>query len=230
MSGNGCVAEARARWRQRAKSHFNCVNNTKGKLPALLAGVGGLSYSISFVILARSAPDVSAVLSPLFLALGGPLASAVLLALYNRVRETEPTFALWALLMGTVAALGSALHGGYDLANAINPPALGSGLQTSLNALPSQIDPRGLLTFGVSGVAFLILASLIVRGGQLPKGLGYLGLLLGVLLIVVYLGRLILLQPTNPFLLGAAALTGFLASPLWYIWLGVVLLRRPNAQ
>ncbi len=201
-----------------------------GGLCAFIAGLGGLGYSISFVIISKSAPDVSDVLSPLFLLIGGLLGSAVMLALYQRLRETEATFALWAALLGVAAALGSALHGGYDLANAINPPALSAPFHTDLNTLPSQVDPRGLMTFGVTGLAFLIVAWLIVRGGQLPRSLGYLGYALAVLLIIVYLGRLILLQPSNPVLLGAAALTGFLLAPIWYIWLGLVLWRSPRVQ
>ena len=200
-----------------------------GGLCALIAGVGGLAYSVSFVILSKSAPDVSTILTPLLLLVGGLLSSAVMLALYQRLRETEATFALWAAILGVVAALGSAVHGGYDLANAINPPALSASFHDDLNTLPSQIDPRGLLTFGVTGLAVLVLAWLIVRGGQFSKGLGYLGYALGILLVIVYLGRLILLQPTNLFLLGAAALTGFLLAPLWYIWLGVILWRGHKA-
>jgi hypothetical protein len=201
-----------------------------GGLCAFLAGIGGLGYSISFVIINKSAPDVSTVLSPMFLLIGGLLSSAVLLALYQRLRETEATFALLAALLGVLAALGSAVHGGYDLGNALNPPALSADFQTNLNSLPSQIDPRGLLTFGVTGIAFLIFAWLIVRGGHLPRNLGYLGYALGVLLVIVYLGRLILLQPSNPFLLGAAGLTGFLLAPSWYIWLGWLLWRGQRAS
>ena len=201
-----------------------------GGLCAFIAGVGGLCYSISFVIISKSAPDVSNVLSPLFLLIGGLLSTAVMLALYQRLRETDATFALWAALLGVVAALGSAVHGGYDLGNAINPPALSASFQTDLTTLPSQVDPRGLLTFGVTGIAFLVVAWLIVRGGQLPRGLGYLGYALAILLIIVYLGRLILLSPNNLFLLGAAGLTGFILAPLWYIWLGLVLWRRQPAQ
>jgi hypothetical protein len=201
-----------------------------GSLCAFIAGVGGLCYSISFVIISKSAPDVSNVLSPLFLMIGGLLSSAVMLALYQRLRETDATFALWAALLGLVAALGSAVHGGYDLANAINPPTFSSSFKTDLSNLPSQVDPRGLLTFGVTGIAFLVLAWLIVRGGQLPRGLGYLGYALAILLVIVYLGRLILLDPSNLFLLGAAGLTGFILAPLWYIWLGLVLWRSQPAQ
>jgi hypothetical protein len=201
-----------------------------GGLCAFIAGLGGLCYSVSFVILSKSAPDVSNILTPLFLMVGGLLSSAVMLALYQRLRETEATFALWAAILGVVAALGSAVHGGYDLANAINPPTLSDSFHTDLSNLPSQVDPRGLLTFGVTGLAFLVVAWLIVRGGQFPKGLGYLGYALAILLVIVYLGRLILLDPANLFLLGAAGLTGFVLAPLWYIWLGLVLWRGPKAQ
>ncbi len=38
--------------------------------------------------------------------------------------------------------------------------------------LPSQIDPRGMLTFGVAGVGLWVIAWLILRRGQFPRGLG----------------------------------------------------------
>jgi hypothetical protein len=50
-------------------------------------------------------------------------------------------------------------------------------------------------------------------------------LLLGGLLIVVYLGRLIVLTPSSPLVLGPAALTGFILNPLWYLLLGMRLRR-----
>ncbi len=45
------------------------------------------------------------------------------------------------------------------------------------------------------------------------------------LLLVVYLGRLIILNPKNPVLLTAAILTGFVLSPAWFFWLGRELMR-----
>jgi hypothetical protein len=44
-----------------------------------------------------------------------------------------------------------------------------------------------------------------------------------VLLIVLYLGRLIALDPTNLVILVPALLNGFLINPGWYIWLGAAL-------
>ncbi len=188
-------------------------------LCAILTGIAGFLYSVAFIIISRSAPNLSDLLSALFLMLGGLLSTAALVAVYNRLRETEAAFALWALLLGLVGAVGSAIHGGFDLANAINPPA-SPGL-----GLPSQIDPRGLLTFGVSGVALFIVAWLIRRGGQFPRGLGYLGYLSAVLLIVLYLGRLIVPSATSPVIVVPALLEGFLVNPIWYIWLGIALWR-----
>jgi hypothetical protein len=178
-----------------------------------LAGLSGFLYSVAFIVLQNN------LLSGLFLALGGLFATAVLTGVYGRVRSTDPLFALWAFLLGIAGGIGSVIHGGYDLANAINPPA---ELATEL---PNPIDPRGLLTFGIAGIAVVVLSWLIGRSAGFSKGLSYLGYLLGVLLAILYLARLIVLAPTNPLVLVPALLAGFLINPLWYIWLGYSLWR-----
>jgi hypothetical protein len=188
-----------------------------GGLCAILVGVSGFLYSVAFVILRSTS------LSALFLLLTGLLGTAALVAIYARLRDTDMSFALWALFLGTVSALGSALHGGYDLANALNPPAT-----TNLD-LPSQIDPRGMLTFGVAGLALWVMAWLILRGVQFPRGLGYLGYVTAALLIIIYLARLIVLDATSPLVLVPALLAGFVASPVWYVWLGLNLWRGARA-
>jgi hypothetical protein len=188
-----------------------------GGLCAIMCGVSGFLYSVAFVILRSTS------LSALFLLLTGLLGTATLVAIYARLRETDVSFALWALLLGTVSALGSALHAGYDLANALNPPAT-----TNLD-LPSQIDPRGMLTFGVAGLALWVMAWLILRGVQFPRGLGYLGYVTAALLIIIYLARLIVLDATSPLVLVPALLAGFVASPVWYVWLGLNLWRGARA-
>ena len=157
-------------------------------------------------------------LSSIFLTSIGLLSTVVLVAVYDRLRETNATSAILALVLGLVGALGSAVHGGYDLAIALSLPALAPG------DLPSQIDPRGLLTFGVSGIALFIVACLICRGRQFPIGLAYLGGVSAVLLVLLYLGRLTVQDPTNPVVLVPAVLNGFLVGPAWYLWMGGVLL------
>jgi len=179
----------------------------------VLAGAFGLLYAVSFIVLQDE------LLSGLFLMLGGLLATAALTALFHRVREVDPSLALWALGLVIFGALGSVIHGGYDLANAIHPPA------TPNTDLPNAIDPRGLLTFGLSGIGLFVLAWLIGRTAGFPKGLSYLGYVLAVLSVVLYVGRLIVLSPRNPLIFVPALLAGFVVYPLWYVWAGLVLWR-----
>jgi hypothetical protein len=183
---------------------------------AVLAGVSGFLYSISFIVLQ------SDLLSALFLMLGGLFSTSALTGLYQRLRGTESGFALLGLLLSLSAALGSAIHGGYDLANTLHPP-------TSMNAdLPNPIDPRGLLTFGVAGLGLFLLSWLITQEMRLPKGLAYLGYLSATLMVVLYLGRLIILQATSPVIVIPALLEGFLVNPIWYVWLGLTLMRSQS--
>ena len=114
-------------------------------LAAIAVGLGGLAYSIAFLVLLYSgAPKAADVLTNVFLLAGGVLGTAVFVALYERFRPAEPGFALWAFLLGSLGAIGSAAHGGYDLANIVKTP-------TSLDKdLPSATDPRGFATFGLT--------------------------------------------------------------------------------
>ena len=183
---------------------------------AILAGISGFLYSIAFIVLQSN------LLSALFLLLGGLFSASALTRLYQRLRETESGFALLGLLLTLSAALGSAIHGGYDLANALHPPA-------SLNTdLPNPIDPRGLLTFGIAGLGLFLFSWLMTQGMQFPKGLAYLGILSAILMIILYLGRLIILQATSLAIVIPALLEGLIVNPVWYLWLGSNLIRNPG--
>jgi hypothetical protein len=180
---------------------------------AVLAGLSGFLYSIAFIVLRDD------LLSALCLMLGGLFSTSALTGLYQRLRGTESGFALLGLLLSLSAALGSAIHGGYDLANTLHPPA-------SLNTdLPNPIDPRGLLTFGLAGLGLFLLSWLTTQDISFPKRLAYLGYLSAILMIILYLGRLIVLQATSLVIVIPALLEGFIVNPLWYVWLGLTFLR-----
>src|ERR1041385_4968843 len=151
---------------------------------ALLAGISGFIYSIAFVVLRSN------LLSAVFLLLGGLFSIPALTALYQRLRGTENGFGLLALLLTLGAALGSAIHGGYDLSNTLHPPA---SLATDL---PNPVDPRGLLTFGIAGIGLFFFSRLIAES-RLPRSLSLLGYISAILMIVLYLARLIVLQPNS---------------------------------
>jgi hypothetical protein len=82
----------------------------------VLAGLTALLYAIAFVVLRSN------VLSALFLLVLGLLATAVVIGIYQRVREVDASFALLGLVLGLAGAIGSAIHGGYELSNALHPP------------------------------------------------------------------------------------------------------------
>ncbi len=181
---------------------------------AFTAGTAGLLYSISFVLLKEP------LLYSIFLMIGGIASTLVMVGLYRRLKSVDAGSAQWAAIVGIVAAIGSVMHGGYDLSNSINPPA-------AINSdLPSQIDPRGLLTFGVAGLSLFGIAWLMSKGGGFPRNLSYLAYVLAALLVVIYLGRLIILDPSNLALLIPAGITGFIISPAWNILVGVNLIRQ----
>lgn len=179
---------------------------------ALIAAIIGLVYAVAFVVLQNP------LLYSLCLMIGGLLSLLVMTALFEQLRAADVALARLGWLLGAAAALGATLHGGYDLANVLNPPG---ELPPAVAALPSQVDPRGLLTFGVAGVAVLIAGQIMRRHPEFSRGFTLLTFLLGVLLLVVYLGRLIVLSPASPFVLFPAALTGFLLNPVWYFLLGL---------
>ena len=197
-----------------SQAHVSAVERF-ASLCAMLAGISGFLYSISFVFLKNG------LLLALFLMLGGLLATVALTALYSRVRAVETTLAHVAWVLGMAGALGAAIHGGYDLANAINPPA--SNYAQVVANLPSAIDPRGLLTFGVAGLGFLAFAWLMGRSASFGPSMSYLTYLLGILLVVLFISRLIILDTRNPLIVVVASLIGFIVNPLWYLWLGALL-------
>jgi hypothetical protein len=191
---------------------------------AIGAAVAGFLYSVAFIglVVTGTAPAVGVILSSLALLVGAVLSVVVFAGLYRVLLDIGGGLTLLALLLGVTGAFGAAVHGGYDLAVAIHPPSADLGPAAEL---PNPIDPRGLLTFGVTGLAVLVMSSLIARSADFPRGLGYLGYLAGALLVIVYLGRLLILTPTHPLVAGPAALAGFVVNPAWYLWLGAILRR-----
>jgi hypothetical protein len=141
------------------------------------------------------------------------------LALYDRLRSRAPAIMQVATVIGIVWA-GSLIAGGMVSNAGIDPvvalhatdPAQAAlswqGIESVANGLGNGNGEilGGLLTLLVSLAA--------VRAGGLPKGLNILGLLVGAVGIVSIVP-------------GLADLTGVfgLSQIVWFVWLGVVLLR-----
>jgi hypothetical protein len=187
---------------------------------SILAGLAGLLYSSFFVASLRASQNAVGP-AAFFLMATGLLSFPVITAVYERLRRTESGFALLALILGVLGALGSFLHGAYDLAVLLGP-------RVRITPPANAVDPRGVLTFAANGLSVLLVALLITKGAAFSRGLSRLGYLLAALLLIIYLGRLILFDPNQPVLMTSALLAGFLVSPAWYVWLGLEL--RKGAQ
>lgn len=187
---------------------------------AWLAAACGFLYSVSFVIIARNNQNLGEGLSGFFLLLGGVFGASAMLGLYERLQKSAGMYAVWALIVGLAGALAATLHGGYDVAVAIHPP------DQTIN-FPSPVDPRGLGTFGLTGLSLLAFSFLMQRDRAFPRALVGIGYASGVLLVLIYVARLTILQASSVLVLAPAGIEGFFVNPAWYAWLGFVL-RKPG--
>jgi len=164
-------------------------------------------------------------------ALGALLAIAVVTAVSDLVRSANEGLVRWT---STLANIGFAVVAVGFLIAQNDSPRLAAGFvkvdesaQAALAVMGTRgLDPDGWMGFGTVGLWFLVVNWLAMRGGQLPKGLTYVGLAAGVAYALVVAGNVL----SIPVLIAVAAgLGGIIIAPIWYIWTGVVL-RRPNTQ
>jgi hypothetical protein len=146
------------------------------------------------------------------------------LALYDRLKESAPALAQVATVLAIIWA-GSLVASGM-VANAGIAPALAlyaqDPAQAALTWQGFEIVASGLGNgngeiFG--GVWTLLISLAALRGGGLPKALNFLGLLVGSLGIVSIL-------PGLTDLVGVFGLSQI----IWFIWVGIILLRRQPVQ
>jgi hypothetical protein len=191
---------------------------------ALLAALAGLVFTVAFAVVVEEGDRWAAWVSWTALLGGGLVTVPVIVALYAILRAIEPELALVGLVLGVAGALGAAIHGAFDLAVLANPPP------APAPELPSEVDPRGFLTFAAAGLALLVFGWLMLQGGQLPRRLASLALVGAVLLLVVYVGRLTVLDPKTNVIRLTALASGLAVLPAFYLLLGWTLLRPPAPQ
>lgn len=195
-----------------------------GGISAILVGVLSILYAIFFLVIARQAQYVGALGSWIILAASGIFSSAAYVALYQRLRGTAEGFALWALLLGVAASFATMVHGVYEalLLTRLRAGDPGEAAIRAAQQVPSQVDPAGLAAFFVVGIVALIFGWLIVRGVALPRNLGYVGIFNALLLIILFFASAGEIQP---LILISGGLTSVIVGPIWWIWLGLQLMR-----
>lgn len=195
-----------------------------GGISAILVGVLSILYAIFFLVIARQAQYVGALGSWIILAASGIFSSAAYVALYQRLRGTAEGFALWALLLGVAASFATMVHGVYEalLLTRLRAGDPGEAAIRAAQQVPSQVDPAGLAAFFVVGIVALIFGWLIVRGVALPRNLGYVGIFNALLLIILFFASAGEIQS---LILISGGLTSVIVGPIWWIWLGLQLMR-----
>jgi hypothetical protein len=184
---------------------------------AILVGFGALVYAILFITIVEGNEETK----PWFaILLGGAIVTIpVMVALYQRLRAWDGSFALTALVLGLLGATGGILHGGYEL-GAIETPAK-QGYYPGVESVS-----KGALRYLVAGLALLLIAWIVSKSGLLPRGLGYVAGFGGILLVVIYFGRLYdFITPGDYASLIPPILYGFVVHPVFYGWLGLLLWR-----
>jgi hypothetical protein len=184
-------------------------------LCSLALAFGAIAFSAIFAVIVGGSSQGK----PFFaLLLGGSILSIpVLVAIFQRLREADEAFALTALVFGLLGALGGIMHGGYELAALETPPA--AGYYPGVEAVT-----KGVLRYGSAGLALALVGRLILRGGKLPRPLGYVAIFGGALLVLIYFGRLYdFITPASHTSLIPPFLYGFIVHPLFYGTVGLVL-------
>lgn len=150
-----------------------------------------------------------------------------IIASYYRIREAGEAWTFFATLVGAIAAVGTILNGVYQLANLrylgsiYTPDAPDSIVTTLFNAQPPT-NPLDVITFGLTGVWFLVVAVLMLRT-NLPKLLAVLGF---VAVADLAFGFVTALAGNATLPVYAGVIAGGVGGPIFWLWYGILLLRN----
>jgi hypothetical protein len=188
---------------------------------AYLSAAIALAYSLSFGYYVQEGDKWAQYTSSGLLMAGGLVGLPVLVAIYLRVRAVDEGFAIVGFVVAAAAALGSVLHGAHDVAVFANPEVV-----TGNTDYPNFTDPRGFSTFALFGLGMIVVAAMC-RGARFPKLIPLVGALTGALTVIVYIGRVTVLDPKRWWVAIAAVGSGVVGVPLWNVLVARTL--RPGA-
>ncbi|MGQ0802805.1 MAG: hypothetical protein ACT4PI_02910 [Actinomycetota bacterium] len=190
---------------------------------ALLVALASVVFTIAFSVVVEEAEREAVWVSFTTLTVAGLVTVPVIVALWARLGTAEPQFALVALAVGLAGVIGSSVHGAYEI-GVLSKPG-----KPDLSALPNFADPRGFLTFAVTGLALILFGWLAWDGG-FPRRVAQLAVAAGVLLVVLYIGRITVLEPKTNFIKVVALTSGLVVSPAFYLSLARSLLHESRAR
>ena len=141
------------------------------------------------------------------------------------IRPAGQAWSRYATLVGAVAAIGTIAASLYDVAR------IRAGMDL---AAPNPVNPLNVMTLGLTAVWFLVATRLLSQTRGIPQllvllgyvafadlTLGFIGGLLGVTVPVAIPG----VPAPAPLATIAAIIAGGVGGPIFWLWLGIVLLR-----
>ena len=158
----------------------------------------------------------------------------------NHPENTQAAALAWALIAGaglaatvtttsTAARIGgdarwwlTAIGVGYGLLSATHGTFAAVAVEQGIAASDlSPTDPRGLATFGLAGLWALTLGLEVVAGNaSLPRNLGWLAIVSGIDLIVLYVATV---AQAETLILVSGGLASVILVPAFWVWTGRIL-------
>jgi hypothetical protein len=143
------------------------------------------------------------------------------------VREVHETWALWSLLIGFTYGILTTIYGIFiallfpilsDLY--VHGSAATQASALAIGSLPSALDPFGFTKFVLSGLWLLITGILMLRSLYFPRLLGYLTIVAGIGVILLFVGDV---TNTSALILATGVPGSAIIGPLFWLWVGYTL-------
>jgi hypothetical protein len=128
-------------------------------------------------------------------------------AVYYRVRSVGEAWAFFATLVGVAAALGTMVAAMHEVANLRLAP---------VTATPSPANPLGVMSFGLTGLWFLVANRLLWRTTT-PRVLVLLGFVTAGVLLWGFLAGL---SENGGIVYLASLFAAAIGGPIYWLWLG----------
>jgi dipeptide/tripeptide permease len=178
-----------------------------GGLAAILLALTSWAALLAYAALPRQGDGLREQIFQLLYALVAFWALVAVVAVHHRIRSVGEAWAFFATLVGVAASVGSMVAGMYEIANL---------RQSSPQAGFSPADPLGVLSFGLTGVWFLV-ANLLLWRTRTPRVLVLLGFVVAALLFAAFVASL---SANRGAVALASLIVGAVGGPVYWLWLG----------
>ncbi len=191
-----------------------------GGLAGILLAITSWSAVVAYYTVAKGGTDlVGMQVFDLLYALTAFWALFAIVAVYWVIRPQGEAWSFFATLVGVVASIGTMTASLYRIA-AIRDALLANATSAPSGASPT--DPLSVMTFGLTGLWFLIANVFLWRMSAMPRLLVLLGFVAVADLFAGYFGSL---SGLDGLVTLAGIVAGAVGGPLYWLWLGLRLRR-----